>query len=226
MRDQITTTSRQPPTTDDDDGTWRSRGYLPHYDQPGLVQMVTFGLADSVPTPVLEEWTYRLELEKRLRNPQLNVGREFRRRLQQYLDAGHGECHLRHPEIARMVENTFLHFDGERYRLLAWVIMPNHVHVLVEIFSGYPLCKIVHSWKSFSASQANRILGRKGAFWRREYYDRYIRNEAHMDNALGYIRSNPTMAGLINDPYKWRFSSEWEGYWDGWDAGRDAGAPR
>ena len=203
--------SRQLPDSSSDNGIWRSRGYLPHFDHPGLVQMITFGLADSVPTPVLEEWKYRLELEKRLKGPQLDVGREFRKRLQSYLDAGHGACHLRNPDIAAIVEGAFLHFDGERYRLLAWVVMPNHVHVLVEIFSGHPLRTIVHSWKSYTATRANRILGAEGRFWRREYHDRYIRNEEHMDRALRYIGSNPTDAGLVAEPHKWRFSSEWEG---------------
>jgi len=108
---------------------WRSRGYLPHRDAPELVQMVTFRLADSLPAEVMEELR---------RDPCVQSDAHRRERAEAYLDAGHGACHLRNPDVARMVENALLRHDSERYRLLAWSIMPNHVHVLIELLPGVP----------------------------------------------------------------------------------------
>lgn len=97
---------------------WYSRGYLPHFDHPGLIQMITYRLADALPASVLA----RLEKEEK-------DARERRKRIEAYLDAGHGSCSLKHPKVARLVEDAFLHFDAQRYKLLEWVVMPNHVHV-------------------------------------------------------------------------------------------------
>jgi REP element-mobilizing transposase RayT len=72
-----------------------------------------------------------------------------------------------------------LHFDGQRYRLLAWVVMPNHVHVLIETMTGHTLAAVLHSWKSYTAKEANRLLGRTGDFWQPEYFDRFIRDDRH-----------------------------------------------
>ncbi|PDW05106.1 REP-associated tyrosine transposase [Candidatus Viridilinea mediisalina] len=177
---------------------WHSRGYLPHFDVPGLVQMVTYRLADSMPTERRSEWQDLLSLTN-------DVAR--RKRVEAYLDAGHGSCNLRDERIAQLVEANLLHFDGQRYRLLAWVIMPNHVHVLIETFPGYPLEKVVHTWKSYTAKEANKILGRSGDFWQPEYFDRYIRDEGHFNDAVRYIHENPVKAGLIVQPEQWVYSS-------------------
>ncbi len=110
---------------------------------------------------------------------------------------GHGACWLGDPRIARLVEEALLHFDGKRYRLIAWCVMPNHVHALVETREEWPLAGIVHSWKSFTAHRANRILKRSGDFWLREYFDRFIRDDRHFENAVGYIEINPkTTSGM------------------------------
>ena len=112
---------------------WYSRDYLPHFDRPGLVQGITFRLADSMPAEVIAGW--RNELAHLAEGEQKA---EFQRRIADYLDAGHGECLLRDERIARIVEDALLHFDGERYRLIAWVVMPNHVHSLAEMRDGWP----------------------------------------------------------------------------------------
>src|SRR6185369_9034500 len=105
---------------------WFSRGYLPHWDHPGMIQSLNFRLADSLPASVVEQW--RLELIQR---PAREAAQAIRRRAEKYLDAGHGECWLRRPDIAALTENALLHFDEQRYRLLAWCVMPNHVHVMI-----------------------------------------------------------------------------------------------
>ncbi len=177
---------------------WRSRGYLPHYDEPGLFQLLTFRLHDSLPAIKIAE----------LKNPRLRLTDGQRREaLERYLDAGHGACYLRDPRVARLAQETLLHFDGERYRLLAWVVMPNHLHVLAQFLAGCPLPKVVHSWKSYIANQGNKLLRRSGRFWQREYFDRFIRNERHYRNAVQYVESNPVRAGLAGRPELWPYSS-------------------
>ena len=110
---------------------WHSRGYMPHFDSPFAIQHVTYHLADSLPAHALAA------IDDDLRDvPQSQRDVEKRRRLQAWVDAGHGSCVLHHPEVAEMVQMSFLHFDGVRYRLLAWVIMPNHVHALVQAVEG------------------------------------------------------------------------------------------
>ena len=111
------------------------------------------------------------------------------------------------PEIASLVRDALLKFDGERYRLLAWCVMPNHVHVLIKQVQGFPLAGIVRSWKVFTARKANAILGRTGTFWMREYHDRRIRDEGHLNRAIVYIEHNPVKAGLCGRPEDWAWSS-------------------
>lgn len=173
---------------------WHSRGYLPHLDSPQLVQTVTFRLADSLPRAVALE----------LRDRDEDVAR-----WDAVLDAGYGACWLRDPTIADLVEEALLHFDGIRYRLIAWCVMPNHVHVMAEIVEGFRLGDIVASWKQFSARMANRHLGRTGPFWRADYFDRYVRNDAHLVTAMQYIERNPVQAGLAATVEAWRWSSAW-----------------
>jgi REP element-mobilizing transposase RayT len=179
---------------------WHSRGYLPHFDQPELVQSITFRLADALPAAIVES-LYQEEQNKTITDA------EKRQRLENYLDAGYGSCHLQDPRIGELTQNALLHFDSERYHLLAWVIMPNHVHVLIEICDGYPLDKVVQSWKSFTAHQANKILLRDGPFWFSDYFDRFIRDDRHLTNVINYIHQNPVKAGLVETAVDWPFSS-------------------
>jgi type I restriction enzyme R subunit/putative DNA methylase len=186
--------------------TWRSRGYLPHRDEVGLLQSITFRLADSLPQEKLRS------LEQSLATlPQSSRDLEQRKQIEAWLDAGIGCCALRHPAVAATVEAALLHHDGERYRLLAWCIMPNHVHVLIQPHA--PLAGIVQSWKSFTgrwalANNAELELGVPGkSLWMREYWDRYIRDETHLRAVIAYIHQNPVQAGLCPTPSAWPWSS-------------------
>jgi putative DNA methylase len=182
--------------------TWRSRGYIPHFDEPETTQGVTFRLADSLPAVQLEKWRHELR-----GLPAHKAESRVRARIEAYLDRGAGACHLRHTRVAATVQDALLYFDGERYQMHAWVVMPNHVHVLFTPIDNWRLDRILHSWKSFTAKQANRILGRKGIFWQREYYDRYIRNAKHYDRVVAYIEHNPVEARLCAREQDWPFSS-------------------
>jgi putative transposase len=127
---------------------WHSRGYLPHYDDDEKIQHVTFHLADSLPSDVV----HRMDAELKALPPEKRDV-EHRKRVEAWLDASHGSCVLRQPRIAGMVEDSLRSFDGQRYYLLAWVVMPNHVHVLFQPAKGGSVAKIVASWKRFTATQ-------------------------------------------------------------------------
>jgi REP element-mobilizing transposase RayT len=175
--------------------------------------MITFRLVDSLPATALDQ----LDAGNRTRGSagvspagpgsSHSPATRRRRQIEAFLDAGYGACHLREPYLAALVEATILHFDGSRYRALAWVVMPNHVHVVVEVMTSHPVSAIVHSWKSFTAKAANNYLNRTGAFWQREYFDRSVRDERHLSAAIAYIHANPVKARLVDRQEDWRFSS-------------------
>lgn len=175
---------------------WHSRGYLPHCDTPGLHQAITFRLADSLPADVLG----RLQ-------EQASNGMDQHKKIEAFLDAGFGACWLKQPAIADLVEDALLHWDGQRYCLLAWCVMPNHVHVLIETRDGWPLSGVLHSWKSFTAKAINQHLGRTGTVWMRDYFDRYIRDDYHLAAVINYIHGNPVKAGLVQKEWEWPYSS-------------------
>lgn len=173
---------------------------MPHAHIAGLTQFITFRLADSMPQNVIKRWRDDL-------SSALITDADFRRRIEAYLDQNYGSTVLKNPRIAKIVQETLLKWDGERYRLIAWVIMPNHVHLLLEALSGYSIANIMHSIKSFTAHEANRILERKGHFWSKEYFDRYIRDARHFHATVRYIENNPVKARLCRMPEEWPFSS-------------------
>jgi REP element-mobilizing transposase RayT len=197
---------------------WHQRGYLPHYDAPGITQIITLRLADSLPASRRGEWEHLLCIEYN-REPQPSgrpassrfsssaaASRARRRKLEEYLDRGWGECWLRQPAVAKLTEEALRFFDGQRYQLQAWVVMPNHVHVLVDVWET-PLAKLVQNWKSFVAGKANQLLGRSGAFWEREYMDTVVTNEKHRQTAVRYIENNPVKGGLVREGKGWPWSS-------------------
>jgi type I restriction enzyme R subunit/putative DNA methylase len=180
---------------------------LPHRDVVGLLQAITFRLADSLPQAKLAE--LELELEHL---PEDRRSTERHRRIEQWLDAGMGCRALGHPAVAKVVQDSLLHFDGERYRLLCWCVMPNHVHVLIE--PRQALAGVVQGWKSFTARWAlarNDALGLgipdPKHLWMREYWDRYMRDEGHLRRSIDYIHNNPVKAGLCHRPEDWPWSS-------------------
>ena len=181
---------------------------MPHFDSHHVVQHVTFHLADSLPASVLA----RLEEELRTVPPERQDA-ERRKRIETLIDAGHGCCLLREPAAACLVQDAFLFFDGVRYRLLAWVVMPNHVHVLFQPMEGWTMARIVASWKSFTGRRLSSLLPespRSNAVhrvWHREYWDRFIRDERHLHAAREYIHNNPVKAGLVRCPEEWEWSS-------------------
>lgn len=160
---------------------WPSRQRLPHFDVPGLVQHITFHLADSLPVAAIA----RMHAEVAAM-PESQRAVERRRRVQELLDGGHGGCVLRQPAGAGVVQDSLLFGDGTGYQLLAWVVMPNHVHILIEQVSGWPLARLVQSWKRHTSREIHRlgfgVAAASGAggddcaaplpgLWQRDYWD-------------------------------------------------------
>ncbi|MEN6502971.1 MAG: transposase [Planctomycetaceae bacterium] len=210
----------------------RQGACLPHWTRDEAAYAVNFRLADSMPQSVLEAWqNEREEIVKRAaakgrqltRQEQEDLDALYSEKVQAYLDAGHGDCHLRRPEVAAIVADALKHFDGIRYQLLAWCIMPNHVHLVVRPSAEFELSKSLHSLKSFTAHKANELLGREGPFWQSEYYDHLIRDEEDLWHSIEYAWKNPDKAGL--QEWKWREKINWQEYEEqSQEHGRDAHA--
>ena len=225
---------------------YHTRGYLPHLEFPETIQHVTYHLADSLPKEALvrmeEERRYQQENQKCLAGDGRTTGdcqagdgitggdcqAGAWRAWDEYLAAGYGSCVLREPVIAEMVQKAFLHFDGERYRLFAWVVMPNHVHVLFQPLADWSVSKIVASWKSFTGRRIAEFVRARGEgsregrsheglyqagvwqadrIWHREYWDRFIRNQRHFEIVVHYIHENPVKAWLVAKAEDWLWSS-------------------
>ena len=130
--------------------------------------------------------------------------------IDKYEDSGVGQCFMRDDRVAQIVKDALFYYDGNKYKIIAWCIMPNHVHTLIEVFNSISLSEIIHSWKSFSANQINKLLNRTGQVWMMEYFDRYIRDYEHFDKVVNYIHNNPVKAGLVKSPSEYRWSSAYE----------------
>lgn len=188
----------------------RRGAYLPHWTCEGGIYAVTFRLADSLPQSVLSAWQReRDDIMRRSAHQQRPLtAAEVQQlsalhtdRVEKCLDRGYGVCHLNDERIASLVRNALLHFDGQRYDLVVWCIMPNHVHAVVHPRADFDLPHMLHSWKSFTAKEANHLLSPSGAFWQPEPYDHLIRDEEDYRHQVEYILTNPTAAGLKNWPW-------------------------
>jgi putative transposase len=194
------------------------RGVLPHWYQPGVTYFVTFRTEDSVPQSLLrawhrrrDEWLRRHDIDpsranwRALLSATPEVDREYHTRFTRafmgYLDHGYGACVLRQPRVAQIVADSLQHFDGERYDLSDFVVMPNHVHLLVCLLGDTKIEAQSHSWKKFTAGELNRLLGRRGRFWQEESFDHLVRSDDQHEYLQKYIAENPIKAGLREGEY-------------------------
>ena len=185
---------------------WTSRGYLPHFDAADTWQSITYRLADAMPRHVIAGMERDLTIA-----PDDERDRQRRRRVEAWLDAGHGSCVLRRDDIAALILETWTRFAGSRYDLGPWVIMPNHVHLLIRVNPGHTLATSVGSWKSYTAKRIMALAGMSAPIWWPEYWDRFIRDEAHWRSVGNYIERNPVVAGLARSPQEWRWGSAGQG---------------
>ena len=181
---------------------WYDRGYLPHFDAPDYGQAITFRLADSMPRHVLEALGRDLRLVSEVERDAEEV-----RRFNRLLDSGFGNCILQEPWAASIVQESLFFGQACRYDLLAWAVMPNHVHVLIRPQEGWTLGRIVGDWKKHTAREINRKMGKTGRLWFREYFDRFQRDTGHRERTVNYIERNPVKAGLCEEERDWRWSS-------------------
>jgi REP element-mobilizing transposase RayT len=184
---------------------WRHN--LPHWEQPGCTYFTTWRLADSIARAqreVLEEdrqnWLTKHPKPWSVREYH-QYQQYFTERVEEWLDNGYGSCVLRDPALRQEVTNSLHHFDGERYVLDDFVVMPNHVHVLVKPGPGHKLSKIMHSWRSYTALQINRQTGQSGQLWMDEPFDHAVRSWEQLLYFRSYIKNNPREAGLRPGEY-------------------------
>lgn len=189
-------------------------GYLPHLRQRGCTYFVTFRLADSVPVPRLEQWkqeraiwliarnidvreaSWKLRFLKLSQQDKQTYERNFASKLFETLDEGFGKGYLKRQDVQNKMVQALEYFDGSRFRLGDFVIMPNHVHVLMTPIGEYELEVVLHSIKSWSGSQINRMLERSGEFWMKDSFDRLVRDGDELLRVQDYIRQNPKKANL------------------------------
>jgi type I restriction enzyme R subunit len=193
----------------------------PHWAQAGAVVFITFRTHDSIPREVVERW----EREKRewLRQrghgngahwsvvvPMLDESdraefqKWFNRCREEFLDTCHGRCLLKRPELAKIVADSLLHFDGQRYRMGDFVVMPNHVHLLAVFPTADAMKKQCDSWLHYTAVRINRAIGEEGRFWQPEPFDHLVRSVEQYDYLRRYIAENPEKAGLQPGEYYYR----------------------
>lgn len=196
-----------------------ARRHLPHWEQENAYYFLTFRTADSLPAGVHADWladrhrwlqSHGIDplsegCSARIEQLPFAQRREFTARFAGFwhrqLDACRGACRLRDPTLRRMVVESIVCFDRERYSLVAFVVMPNHAHVLAGMNGRGVLRDICRSWKHFSATRINREQRRAGRFWQSESYDHLVRTPQSLERFRDYIVANPGKAGLEPDEY-------------------------
>ncbi|MBI2421872.1 MAG: transposase [Candidatus Hydrogenedentes bacterium] len=184
-----------------------TRRHMPHWQLDGGLYFVTWRLADSLPQDLLRQWfeERRVWLEKHPKpwdSETLAIyQREFPQRMQDWLDAGYGSCVLHNPACAESVAQVLRKFDGDRYDIASFVVMPNHVHALFQLWGETKLVPLLQAWKGTSARDINRLTGRRGTLWQQESRDTSIRNLEHFARSYHYILDNPRKAGLRDGEY-------------------------
>jgi type I restriction enzyme R subunit len=193
----------------------------PHWSQAGTVVFITFRTADSIPREVVRRW--ESEKQEWLRHRGLGSGvhwstviatltekdraeflKTFNRTREEFLDSCHGRCLLKRPELSKIVADTLLHFDLQRYRMGDFIVMPNHVHLLCVFTSAEAMKGQYDSWLHYSAVRINQALGESGSFWQQEPFDHLVRSPEQYEYLRQYIADNPHKAQLKTGEYHYR----------------------
>lgn len=168
-----------------------THGSLPHWSQRQKIYAITFRLGDAIPTDVIEK--YMFECDQCSTDELLKGQREImlHNKMMEYMDACHGECLLKYAATRVIIEEAFEYLSKYKCNIHAYVIMPNHVHILLDAFHGETVQSIMHTLKRYTSLKINKLWHRSGKLWQREYFDRIIRSESHYAHAITYIRNNP-----------------------------------
>jgi REP element-mobilizing transposase RayT len=218
LTDKVITPSQSDlnPSLDIHSLTISSGEHLPRWQCDDAIYHISFRLADSIPQSVRERWLRERECliaNAKQHNKELSEETEkkvqylYSEQVEKYLDMGYGKCHLCKAEIAKLIADSFTYYNNVRYRLHAWCIMPNHVHLIVETMPGNNLSKIIHSWKSYTAHIANEILGLAGAFWQQDAYNHIIRSKKEYHFQIQYTWENPDKARLRDWQWRWKIDN-------------------
>ncbi len=179
---------------------------------------MTFRLADSLPQSKLRELRalcreWEMQHPPPRTNEQLeDFARRSMQRTEEWLDQGMGACVLVHGNAADEMESSLQYFAGERYELGAYVVMPNHVHLVVRPLNAdsWSLETILKSWKSYTSRRIHTIVANDGPLWQEESHDRIVRDEPHLWQCLQYIGRNPRLAKLTDGRYRLWINPIWE----------------
>ena len=204
------------------------RRRLPHYQPSVATYFVTYRLLGSLPVEVIMQLKEEMELLEKSKNaiitdknPKLgfkNYHSLYFSRFDALLDKNKNGPHwMKRPEIADLIDSAIRHRDGKEYDLFASTIMSNHVHQVfqtgIELFpnlrdkkSQYPVTGIMQRLKWYTALEANKTLGRRGAFWQQESYDHVVRDGKELERILYYVINNPVKAGLAKDWREWKWT--------------------
>lgn len=191
----------------------RRGGDLPHWNVEQGLYFTTFGLRDAIPARIMQplekrrdrllyDATRQARAEERLRL-EFEAKRDFQVAVERALDRNYGSCVLGEPAAADIVVGALKFFDGVRYDLLDWSVMPTHVHNVFRLGAGITLDELMHTWKRYMAREINKLKRWKGKLWQREYFDVTVRDRRHLDACLQYVLDNPRKAGT---------SAEWTGW--------------
>ena len=172
-------------------------GNLPHFDNALALQFITFVLSDAAPR---QQKSRSIPLES-------ENGEAFFQLIDNELDRCRGTCLLRKKEYAAEVVAVIQDTHDLAIDLMAWVIMPNHVHLLIRQHDGIRLGDVICKIKSRSARRINLRRGSSGKVWQIGFFDRLMRCDGHMWNTIEYIHNNPVAAGLVPTQKDWPFSS-------------------
>lgn len=209
------------------DGFYKRKS-LPHYNEAERFQMITYRLADSLPTSVLTEIADKLKQLEHLKTPD-ELHQEEKKLMEEQLDRGHGSCLLKYPPIAKILSENFHYFDGQKYDLVAYTIMATHIHILIREHPDHELADVVCCWKSYTAKKIllfleslfiddsqspeksklkalSHPLLEERKVWQEDFWDRCIRNERHFDYAFAYILANPVKAGIVKHWQEYPFT--------------------
>ena len=172
-----------------------SRRDLPHREQEAKLQFVTFRLFDSLPQEKLNELAI---LKEKIERGEVKDEKRVMvdKLINKWLDQGMGCCCLRDPRLRAFLENSLRFVDNDRCTIYAYVIMPNHVHILLQTNPGEDCATIMGSVRQFSAKHINLQLNRRGALWMKEPFDRLIRSREHLLRTVDYIKKNPSFLPL------------------------------
>ncbi|MFK7850487.1 MAG: transposase [Akkermansiaceae bacterium] len=185
----------------------KHQNHLPHWQQDSSWVFVTWRLADSVPIGLTVKWQKQRDEWLALHPKPWDTDKEteyhklFSTQLEEWMDQGMGECILRDPKFANIVGKVLLHFHAERYFVDSFVIMPNHVHLLVRLMPSVPMEKNVQSWKRYSARLINEARNTSGSLWHKRYWDTLVRSEEHFWKIRRYILKNSVKAKLRDGEY-------------------------